>query len=150
MNVIAAALADIINMSSMLNMQSLLYPVIHLYLLAGIDIAPVAVKFGVKLHYTFLKFEDIPPAPGIQRQEHFAYITEGIAILDCVDRLHQLLAPIIEASQQGDGYSTADDGSAYPVPTYTPFYHFSFLPHEFQSLFYMWLDKHPIADTGIG
>ena len=47
MNVIAAALADIINMSSMLNMQSLLYPVIHLYLLAGIDIAPVAVKLRV-------------------------------------------------------------------------------------------------------
>ena len=46
-NVIATVLADIINMSSMLNMQSLLYPVIHLYLLAGIDIAPVAVKLRV-------------------------------------------------------------------------------------------------------
>ena len=65
MNVIAAALADIINMSSMLNMQSLLYPVIHLYLLAGIDIATVAVKLRVKLHDALLEFEDVPPAASV-------------------------------------------------------------------------------------
>ena len=47
MNVMAAALADIINMSSMLNMQSLLYPVVYLDALAGVDVAPVAVKLRV-------------------------------------------------------------------------------------------------------
>ena len=47
MNVMAAALADIINMSSMLNILLPLYPVVYLDALAWIDVATVAVKLRV-------------------------------------------------------------------------------------------------------
>lgn len=70
---------------SVCHMLSLLcHPIVNADFLAWIDFASILLELWIELYNAFLEFEDIPPAPGVQRQELFADVPQGITSLNGV------------------------------------------------------------------